>query len=172
MRETKTQLRFFSVPEWQKEEKYLREQHKNGWEFVRVSGLGVYRFKKCAPQDVIYQLDFNADSTKKKGEYLQNYAGYSYFRKAASEMGEAEESIFCDDASRLDMMKRVFVGRMTPLLMIFFCTILPQLFIQSHNSIPESRFFFALYCVLFVLYLYAFIKFGVRYWAFYKSVHK
>ena len=64
MRETKTQLRFFSVPEWQKEEKYLREQHKNGWEFVRVSGLGVYRFKKCAPQDVIYQLDFNADSTK------------------------------------------------------------------------------------------------------------
>lgn len=183
MGDTKTQFRFFSVPEWQKEESYLREQHKNGWAFVRVNGLGVYRFEKCVPQDVIYQLDYNADSTKQKSEYiqmfrdcgweyLQNYAGYSYFRKAASEMGDAEESIFCDDASRLDMMKRVFVGRMTPLLIIFFSLIIPQMFIQSHNSIPESRAVFIFYCVLFVIYLIAFIQFGVRYWKFYKSTHK
>lgn len=181
MGDTKTQLRFFSVPEWRKEENYLREQHKNGWEFVRVSGLGLYHFKRCAPQDVVYQLDYNADSTKQKSEYiqmfsdcgweyLQNYAGYSYFRKAASEMGETEEGIFCDDASRLDMMKRVFVGRMTPLLVIFFCTILPQIFIQSH--IPEARGVFIFYCVLFVVYLIAFIQFGVQFWEFYKSAHK
>lgn len=44
MGDTKIQLKFFSVPEWQKEETYLREQHKNGWEFVRVGGLGVYHF--------------------------------------------------------------------------------------------------------------------------------
>lgn len=183
MGDTKTVLKFFSVPEWQKEEAYLREQHKNGWEFVRVGGLGLYHFKKCVPQDVVYQLDYNADSTRQKSEYiqmfsdcgweyLQNYAGYSYFRKAASEMGEAEESIFCDDASRLEMMKRVFVGRMTPLLVIFFCTILPQLFIQSYSHFSESKVFFVFYCVMFIVYLIVFIQFGVRAWAFYRSTHK
>lgn len=50
MENFKTEIKFFSIPEWKKEEKYLREQHKKGW------------------------------------EYLQNYVGYSYFRKAASEM--------------------------------------------------------------------------------------
>lgn len=183
MSNTKTQLRFFSVPEWQKEENYLREQHKNGWAFIRVSGLGVYHFEKCVPQDVVYQLDYNADSTKQPNEYiqlfrdcgweyLQNYAGYSYFRKAASEMGETEEGIFCDDASRLDMMKRVFVGRMTPLLIVFFSLIIPQMFLQSHSQFPESRAVFIFYCVLFAVYVIAFIQFGVRYWKFYRSVHK
>lgn len=31
MKHTKTEIKFFSVPEWKKEEDYLREQHKNGW---------------------------------------------------------------------------------------------------------------------------------------------
>lgn len=33
----------------------------------------------------------------------QDYCGYSYFRKPASKMS-GEEAIFCDDASRLDMI--------------------------------------------------------------------
>ena len=40
-------------------------------------------------------------------EYLQDFAGYSYFRKPVAEM-KGEEAIFCDDASRLEMMRRVF----------------------------------------------------------------
>ncbi len=118
MKNTKTEFRFFSIPEWKKEEAYLRERHKDGWAFVKVDGLGLYHFQKCEPRDIVYQLDYNTDSTNQKDgyvqlfedcgwEYLQNYMGYSYFRKAASEMDGTEE-IFCDDASRLDMMKRVF----------------------------------------------------------------
>lgn len=38
MKNTKTELRFFSVPQWKKEEKYLREQHRNGWKFIKVNG--------------------------------------------------------------------------------------------------------------------------------------
>ena len=114
MKDTKTELKFFSVPEWKKEENYQREQHKNGWEFVNVSGFGLYHFKKCQPKDVVYQLDYNPDSVSNKAEYvqmfsdcgweyLQNFVGYSYFRKDASEVDDNEE-IFCDDQSRLDMM--------------------------------------------------------------------
>lgn len=66
MKDTKTEFRFFTVPEWKKEEQYLREQHKNGWEFVAVNSIGLYHFKKCEPKDVVYQLDYNPESITQK----------------------------------------------------------------------------------------------------------
>lgn len=141
MKNRKTEFRFFPIPEWKKEEKYLREQHKNGWQFVSVSGFCLYHFKKCEPKDIIYQLDYNPDSISQKDEYvqifndcgweyLQNYAEYSYFRKVASDIDKTEE-IFCDDVSRLDMMKRVFAGRMIPLLVVFFSIIIRRLLCRA-----------------------------------------
>ena len=62
MKDTKTEIKFFPIPAWKKEENYLREQHKNGWEFVTVNGLCLYHFKRCEPKDMIYQLDYNQDS--------------------------------------------------------------------------------------------------------------
>lgn len=179
MKITKTELRFFSIPQWKKEENYLREQHRNGWKFVKVSGFCLYHFQKCEPTDVIYQLDYNADSTLQKDEYiqmfrdcgweyLQNYVGYSYFRKAASDMDGTEE-IFCDDISRLDFMKRVFKGRMVPLLTIFFLIIIPQIIVASINNVFG---FMILYCVMLVVYLAMFISFAVPFWKYYQSVHK
>lgn len=49
MKNTKTEIKYFSIPEWKKEETYLREQHKKGWEFIGVNGLGLYHFQKCEP---------------------------------------------------------------------------------------------------------------------------
>lgn len=162
MRDTKTEFRFFTIPEWKKEENYLREQHKNGWEFINVTFIGLYHFKKCEPQDVIYQLDYNPESITQKDEYiqmfrdcgweyLQNFFGYSYFRKPASEMDGAEE-IFCDDASRLDMMKRVFKQRMTPLLCIFFLVIIPQIYIQSHVNHILMGFLYIIWSIPCIIY--------------------
>lgn len=183
MKNTKTEIRFFSIPQWKKEEKYLREQHKNGWKFVRVSGLCLYHFQKCEPQDTIYQLDYNLDSISQKNEYiqmfrdcgweyLQNYVGYSYFRKAASEMDGTEEEIFCDDASRLDMMKRVFAGRMIPLLIIFFLIIIPQMILQGWIHTPASYPLMVLFSILFGIYLGIFIAFAIPFWKYYKSAHR
>ena len=181
MKDTKTEFRFFTVPEWKKEEEYLREQHKRGWEFVKVNSIGFYYFKKCEPKDVIYQLDYNPDSVTQKNEYvqmfrdcgweyLQNYVGYSYFRKAASEMDGAEEEIFCDDASRLDMMKRVLRQRMTPLFCIFFLIIIPQIMIQSQIDMFINHILFVIFCILFGLYLGLFLVFGYQFWKYYRSV--
>ncbi len=130
------QFKYFTIFEYEKEEKYLREMHKDGWKFIKVSGLGTYHFEKCTPEDVVYQLDYNQEGIKNKDEYLQmfsdcgwehlqEYAGYSYFRKPASEM-KGDEGIFCDEESKLRMMERVLRGRMTPLVIIFFCFLLPQ----------------------------------------------
>lgn len=183
MENIKTEIKYFSVPEWKKEENYLREQHKNGWEFVKVNGFCLYHFKKCEPKDVVYQLDYNPDSVSQKDEYiqmfndcgweyLQNYVGYSYFRKAASEMDGTEEEIFCDDTSRLDMMKRVFEGRVIPLLVCFFLIIIPQIIAQSRFDTVFNRGFLVFFCVMFVLYLIMFGSFAIPFWKYYKSIHK
>lgn len=119
--ETKKTFRYFTIFEYEKEQNYLRNMHQAGWKFVKVSGFGIYHFEKCIPEDVIYQLDYNPDGIKHKDEYvtmfsdcgweyLQDYVGYSYFRKPASETIGTEE-IFCDNDSRLQMLKRVYKDR-------------------------------------------------------------
>lgn len=183
MKNAKSEMKFFTIPEWKKEEQYLREQHKKGWEFVEVNGFCQYHFKKCLPKDMVYQLDYNPDSVSQKEEYiqmfkdcgweyLQNYVGYSYFRKAASEIDGTEEEIFCDDASRLDMLTRVFKGRMIPLLVVFFAIIIPQIIMQSQINTPANKGLLVLFCVLLVVYLVMFMSFTISYLKYYKSANK
>jgi succinate dehydrogenase hydrophobic anchor subunit len=45
-----------------------------------------------------------------------------------------EEGIFCDEESKLRMMERVLRVRMTPLVVIFFCFLLPQLCMNSASG--------------------------------------
>ncbi len=169
--ETKKQFRWFTIFEYEKEQDYLREMHKSGWKFVKVRGLGLYHFEKCVPEDVVYQLDYNKEGLDHKDEYLkmfedcgweyiQDYAGYSYFRKAVSEEGVAEE-IFCDDESRMQMMQRVIKGRMLPLLIIFFACLLPQFLINllsTHNYVIA-----VIYGVILAIYVSVFAMCYVKY---------
>lgn len=95
---SKLTLRFFTVPEWEKEQDYLRSMHRKGWRFVRYTPLCFYRFESCEPEDVVYQLDYNEDGATRHGdeyfqlfrdcgwEFVQYFAGFSYFRKPASEL--------------------------------------------------------------------------------------
>lgn len=89
--------------------------------------------------------------------------GYAYFRKPATEMVE-DEGIFCDDESKIEMIERVYKGRMLPLIVIFFCIIIPQLFMQSYNKSEAGYMLFIVFVMLFVLYLSLFVKFAYQYW--------
>jgi len=178
---TKTQWKYFSIMEHEKEEEYLRDMHKCGWKFTHVSGLGAYHFESCEPEDVIYQLDYNQEGLNHKDEYvqlftdcgwqyLQDYCGYSYFRKSAKDMKNGEEEIFCDDASRLQMMDRVFKGRLVPLLVLFFCILVPQFFLNLfvyHHYVLAS--FFA---GILLLYIAIFTAFAVKYFRYKKNIEK
>ena len=181
--EIKRVLKYFTIFEWEKEQDYLRKMHQSGWKLVKISGLCLYRFAKCPPEDVIYQLDYNREGRAHKAEYLQlfrdcgweylqDYVGYSYFRKPVSEMKGDEEEIFCDDDSRLEMLSRVFRGRMIPLLIIFFLVIIPQLFMQAAGVGSTERSILILFLILFILYVAMFISFVVPFVRYYKSVHK
>ena len=169
--DNKKQFKWFTIFEYEKEQDYLREMHKAGWKFSRVTGLGMYHFEKDIARDVVYQLDYNKEGLAHKEEYLkmyedcgweyiQDYAGYSYFRKAVTQDGVAEE-IFCDDESRLQMMQRVIRGRMLPLLVIFFATLLPQFVINLFST--GNYFVAAIIGAILLMYIFVFVSCFVKY---------
>lgn len=168
--ETKKEFKIFTIVNHKEEEQYLRQQHNAGWKFIKVTGLGTYHFEKCQPEDVVYQLDYNQESASDKGEYIrmfadcgwdyiQDFFGYSYFRKRAADMN-GEEEIFCDDSSRLAMMERVYKGRLVPLLVVFFSLLLPQFI----SNLSKGNYGIALVLGgMLALYVYIFVYFAVRY---------
>lgn len=164
---------FLSIVDYEKEQEYLRNMHKNGWKFINVSGLS-YSFEKCEPEDVVYQLDFNKDGLEHKDEYIQmfkdygweyiqEFAGYTYFRKPAKE--GIDESIFCDNQSRLELMNRIFEGRMVLMLNIFFLCLVPM-FITMDKDNHALRI---VYIVIMAAYVYVFIVFSIKYYRFKKE---
>lgn len=161
---TKKEFRYFSIFQYEQEQEYLRARHKEGWKFVKITGLGVYHFEECVPEDVVYQLDYNQEGLAHKEEYVQmfrdcgweylmDYVGYSYFRKPAAQM-DGQEEIFCDDQSRLEMMERVFKGRMTPVLVLFCAVLVPQFIMNL--TIYHNFFLAVMYAGILAVYLAVF----------------
>ena len=177
---TKKEFKYFSIFHYEKEQEYLRARHREGWKFVKVTGLGVYHFEACTPEDVVYQLDYNQEGLEHKDEYVQmfrdcgweylmDFVGYSYFRKPAAQM-DGEEEIFCDDQSRLEMMERVFKGRMTPVLVLFCAVLLPQFIL---NLVVYHNFLLAvMYAGILVLYVAVFAYSAAHYHRLQKNAGK
>ena len=138
MAETKKEYHFWVLPEYEQEEEYLRKMHNQGWKLAQVSLPGIYTFERCAPEDVVYKLDFRPLQGEDKEaflsmyrdygwEYLQDLNDYSYFRKPAADAAPGDLDVFSDDESRLDMVKRILRWRMVPILIIVLLCMLPSL---------------------------------------------
>lgn len=159
--------KYFTISDFEKEEDFLREQHRQGYELTSFTGLSCYRFKQCEPKDVVYRLDYcGADVSDKEAyiqmfqdygwEYLFDRFGWSYFRKEVTEGEDVE--IFSDNQSRLNLVEKVFKTRMLPILIMFLCCLVPQ--------VPNVLFRFELglkifWFVLFGLYIYLVIHCGL-----------
>lgn len=184
MARQKTEFGWFTVPEWEKEQEWLREHHKRGWKLVKATAPGFYRFEQCEPEDVVYQLDYNKEGMNNISEYIQMFrdcgweyvtdmVGYAYFRKSATDMVE-DEGIFCDDESRMDMINRVFKGRVSVLIILFWCCIFPQI-IQLGRWGNEGPIGMAVCFILgftFVIYVASFVQFAIMYWQAKKRLEK
>lgn len=167
---TKREFHYFVLTDYEKEEEYLRCMHNQGWRLVKVTLPGVYHFEQCEPKDVVYRLDFSLDKNvdpqqyfqmyKDYGwEYMQDLNGYSYFRKNADIYDEKNNEIFSDNASRLEMLEKIFKKRMLPVFSIFLLIVIPQL-INVFSLTPQvtggfSFFagFLGFWCIMLVLYL-------------------
>lgn len=178
MKRKKTVLKFFNIAQYRQEEEFLSSMHEEGWRLTKITFPGFYHFEECEPEHAMYRLDYNQEGIKYKTEYVQmfsdcgweylfDFVGYSYFYKKG-ENGQENEEIFCDDSSRLDMMKRVLKGRIVPMLLLFACVILPQLFMNTlgygSGSIVQD-ILSVTFLVLAVLYLSIF---GITAYQFYK----
>jgi hypothetical protein len=174
--EKKVLFRIFTISDYDKEEEFLRSQHKNGYKFVRFGFPGFYHFEACEPKDVVYQLDFSGVNMSEKPSYLQIFKdagweylfdvmGWSYFKKDA-EAEDGDIPIFSDTESKIALISRIFRWRMIPLLIIFFTCILPQIYnnydrlVADRTDIATPRGFLIFFCFAFLLYLYIFIRCG------------
>ena len=178
MKKLKKEIRWFSIMEYEKEENYLSKRHLEGWKFKSVTFPGLYTFERCEPEKVIYQLDYNKEEIKHQSEYIRmfedcgweyltEFDGYNYFRKPADKMQQKEE-IFCDDISRLDMMNRIFRGRVIPLILMILCILIDTIVTDP----SEPGWIPIFFRVMLVVYVITFLQFAVKYFVFWKKVKK
>lgn len=114
------------------------------------------------------EADYLSKRHQEGWEYLMNFNGYCYFRKPMAMMQQKEE-IFCDDTSRLEMMQRIFYGRIIPLIAIFCCLIINGYMSTIEHGAHRLTIVFA---VLMVLYMVIFLQFAVKYFFFRQKLKK
>lgn len=158
----KLKLHIFIIADFEKEEKWLRKQHNNGWKLVKIFFLIFYIFEKCEPEDVIYRLDFkNSEETTDymnmfadyEWEYLDKNNGWLYFRKSTSKIeAENEGEIFSDNESKLQMIQQIIRQRVRPVSLIFVLSVIPQTFKALHGEGHSLYLFFWL--MIFVIYVF------------------
>ncbi|BCN30786.1 DUF2812 domain-containing protein [Anaeromicropila herbilytica] len=132
--ETKIERKKFGIADFKEEEKWLLEQHKSGWKLVKTNGIKYY-FEKCNAEEWIYQLDFNENTEKDESyiqmfldygwEYVFHYGKWFYFRKKR-EGWDTANTIFSDNASKIEMYKRIIyhLFELSIPLFLFSCMIL------------------------------------------------
>ena len=67
MKTKKILIRWFV--DFDKEEKFLNEQSKAGWDFWHTNGV-IYRFHACEPGEFIYQIDFDEKKSAIGEDYV------------------------------------------------------------------------------------------------------
>mgnify|MGYP001711676838 CR=1 FL=1 len=161
--EKKVVYRIATIADYDREALYLRKMHAEGWKLKEVtySNLVVavkYTFEKCQPKQVSYQLDFYPMKKSERASYLQlfkdcgwehitDFNGFSYFRKLHSGIeSDTEFEIYNDAAGKLDMVKRILIMRMLPILLLF-AALLP-IFSKFVSGI--SSFSWALFLIFII----------------------
>lgn len=163
---TKRVFRVFWAWNDEKEERWLRDQAREGWHLKAVRAFS-YEFERGAPADVAYRLDFQRRRRLNKAEYLGIFkdAGWEhvgtrrhwfYFRKAVE--GGMTPEIFSDRASRIAKYRRV-ISILAVMLVIFTAVMVPLW--RPAGEGPHSGLFWGVFsaattlrllAVLFILY--------------------
>ena len=173
----KKESHLFMLTDYEREEEFLRRRHREGWRLLKVTLPGFYTFEKCEPEDVVYRLDFNPQNPGDKQSYLQMYADYgweyvqdlndySYFRKKAEQVEENELEIFSDAESRIEMLKRIFVKRILPLVIVFAVYMMTQLpyLLFGNVSAAVRAGLLGLMAFIVLLYSWVFIHCGIGFY--------
>lgn len=178
--EKKVIYRIATIADYDREALYLRKMHAEGWKLKEVtySNLVVavkYTFEKCQPEQVSYQLDFYPMKKSERASYLQlfkdcgwehitDFNGFSYFRKAHSEIeSDAEFEIYNDAVGKLAVVKRILIMRMLPVLLLFLA-LLPVFskFVSGCSSFSWELFL--IFIIDYVLLIVFAIQISYIFW--------
>ncbi|WP_028044496.1 DUF2812 domain-containing protein [Candidatus Stoquefichus massiliensis] len=156
--ETKVMKRFFGLADFLEEQRFLEEQHKQGWKFIKFEAPRKYTFEKCEHEDYIYRLDYNEEEKDEEAylqifqdcgwEYLMKYQTWYYFRKKKLSLNESDQEIFSDNDSKIDMIKKVMWKQM--LVLIPFVLFLP-IFITAINHFLNEDIVFKMIWIVYIL---------------------
>jgi hypothetical protein len=166
--DNKTLRKFKWFWAWQDEaeEAWLREMSKQGWHLAQIVFPTIYEFEAGESEDFVYRLDYRSHYKMQKEDYLQLFqdsgweyvqemAGWHYFRKLALPGEEME--IYTDAESKIEKYQR---------LLAFLGILALPLFLSIINlGDPPYAWFSTIRVIIFlifVLYIYAFIKILMR----------
>lgn len=171
----KTEIKVFTIADYEEEEIWLREQHRQGWKLVNTHLPVFYHFVRCEPEDVVYRLDYK--ESEGDGAYMQMFSDYGweyfnscmgwlYFRKPAADMdSDMDAEIFSDGESKLDMLGHIMRTRMLPLIAVFLCCLIPA-WINLSERFAESALtavLFGIMTLFLFLYIWLFIHCGRKF---------
>ena len=167
-------IHFFTIADYEEEEVWLRDHHKNGWKLVNMIPPCFFVFESCEPDDVIYRLDYkNAGQTEEYMQMLKDFGweysgkclGWLYFRKPAGAAASKEDGeLFSDNASRVDLVSRIVMTRLIPLMIIFLCCVIPN-FVRAASGEYLGGFgiiFSCFFGIMFVVYVFLIIYCGMK----------
>ncbi|MDD5922940.1 MAG: DUF2812 domain-containing protein [Eubacteriales bacterium] len=168
----KKKFRAFSIANYEAEEQWLREMHKEGWKFKSVRIPGIYTFEECVPEDVVYRLEFDDRNAAHQNDfqelcrdygwnYLYSFNGYSYYCKKGDD-AEAENELFTDNASRLQMAETVFRRRYIPFLLVFLLLVIPNVY-KGITGIQDSIILNIIWYVMGAIYVIMTFRIGTEF---------
>lgn len=170
----KREIRFFTIADYEEEEIWLADQHRNGWKLIGMTVPCFYYFESCEPQDVIYRLDFQNNEQNEEymrmlndfgWEYVARCMGWLYFRKPAAQIDSIEEGeLLSDNASKVEMIAKIIKTRMLPIFVLFFASVLPNFLrvLDGEFLGPLGTFFSLFVSLLFAVYIYLLIHCGSK----------
>lgn len=120
-KELKKSYRAYTAWNYEKEEDFINENGKNGWQLVK-GGCFHSVYEKDNSKQYVYKIDFNPETMKEsieKKRYIEmfedlgwkyinsTYNGWNYFRKEYNENSDASEyEIYTDHTSYKEMLSR------------------------------------------------------------------
>lgn len=167
---TKTVIRFFTVADFQEEEKWLQEQSKKGLKLLKMVPPCFFVFEQSIPEDVIYRLDYKNNTECEDymqmlndygWEYVGKCIGWLYFRKTAEDVTvENDGELFSDNSSRIGMVEHVMKTRLLPLAIIFLCCVLPNVSRSIDGGV--GTFFTVFWLIMLAIYVFLLAHCGIK----------
>lgn len=169
----KRKIKYFTIMDYNEEERWLENQHRQGWKLVKTVAGCLFIFEQCVPEEVHYKLEYT--NQKASGDYVQLYKdygwnyvtsclGWNYFRKEeVNAMDKNEKEIFSDNISKLNMIYRIYKTRILPFLLLIPSTFILNFLIFIHREATLSNLIvMTIYFIVAVLDIYLLIYCSIK----------